>query len=205
VITLFLGVEGKSVSGELADSKAYLIIHVEPGLVLVRLRSWFIVDGSKSIECTSDLEDVGHLVLEKFLGLTVVREAMCTKIVEHLLNAAVVIKHKVDIVHEPNDLNDARKVEVLEFPVNVVEVTHGVLSETFLLELKIIILVKASYKSLDGSADTLNLLVHLPHQLLPLDLFWCLGITVSEDPFVLLIVVVVPIWSLLRIINIWAR
>tara|TARA_B110000305_G_scaffold174332_1_gene192763 strand:- start:298 stop:501 length:204 start_codon:yes stop_codon:yes gene_type:complete len=62
--------------------------------------SWtvIIIDSSKFVECTGDLEDFSHFVLQKLLSVTVVVEAMAAQIVDVLFDSTFIVDGVVDNV-----------------------------------------------------------------------------------------------------------
>tara|TARA_B110000305_G_C19123584_1_gene485481 strand:+ start:193 stop:396 length:204 start_codon:yes stop_codon:yes gene_type:complete len=64
--------------------------------MLIISRTVVIVDGSKSIKCSRDLEHLCHFILQKLLSFAIIVEAMAAQIVDVLLDAASVINGVVD-------------------------------------------------------------------------------------------------------------
>jgi hypothetical protein len=116
----------------------------------------------------------------------------------------IVVHHVVDVVEEAKDFNDVHKVEVSELFLDIVEVLGAVFSEAFVLDLVVVVLVEASSPSLNSATNALNCKVHFPHLFFNLDLLRALWSAVAEDPFLLLVLIVMSVLLLSWLVNIWA-
>jgi len=103
---IFFWHESKSVSEKLTDSHTNFRVHIEPTEMLIISGMIVIVNCSHSVECTCDLEDLSHFVLQKLLTVAVVVEAMAAQIVDVLFDLTFVIDGVVDIVRQFDSVGD---------------------------------------------------------------------------------------------------
>lgn len=80
ISSIFMDVHGswvitESISTNFTNTESYLVVHIEPGEMLVVERLLFIKDGGKLVHGTGDLENFAHFVLKKLLWVAIVVEA----------------------------------------------------------------------------------------------------------------------------------
>jgi len=86
-------------------------MHVKYSDMLVFSWMLLIVDGSKSVQSSCDLEDCGHFILQECFTSAVVMEAEVGDIIKVCVDFAGVVKHEVKIEEETLQLHKLIELE----------------------------------------------------------------------------------------------
>lgn len=88
--------------------------------------SWLVlvVDGSETIECTSNLEHCFHLIFKELFSTAVVIEAKVREIIKVFIDLATMIKHEVQVKEETLELDKINTFEILKHFTNVVHLVN---------------------------------------------------------------------------------
>ena len=106
-----LWVPSKSVSHQFSNAETDFVMHVEYSNVLVFGWMLLVVDSCKAVECSSDLEDVAHFVLEECFTSAVVVEAEVGDIIHVGVNITGVVEHEVKIEEKTLQLHPLIELE----------------------------------------------------------------------------------------------
>jgi len=83
-----------------------------------------VVDSCQGIQCSCDLEHIAHFVLNELLWFAVVIEAMLAQVVCDLLELTIEVKHVVHVVKQAHDLCEVVGLEVIQVPLEIVQILH---------------------------------------------------------------------------------
>ena len=106
-----LRIPSKSVSHEFSNAETDFVMHVKLSDMLVISWMLLIVDGSKSVQSSSDLEDMSHFILEEGFTSAVVVEAEVGDIIQVSVDFAGVVKHEVKIEEKTLQLHKLIELE----------------------------------------------------------------------------------------------